>query len=150
MSSWFRPWSLLSVCLVFLLLSLATWVVAQSSVNRRPDLWFFKNGVFGPMPATQTIAAADTITANACGGYKRVTAAGAVTTGTTNTFTAPDPERAPCEMLLCNVGANAITLDNNALFKSIGAADIVLGADDCTRVVSDGTVWRSAGRLVAN
>jgi hypothetical protein len=126
-------------------------LLAQSSMVPKTENWFFKTGVFGPMPATQTVAAADTITADACGGYKRVTAAGAVTTNTTNTFTAPRVDRAPCAMLVCNVGGtNAITLDNNALFVSIGAADIVLGANDCTQVVSDGTLWRSTGSLVAN
>jgi len=102
------------------------------------------------MPATETIIAAATITADGCGTLKRITAAGAVSTGTTNTFTAPSAANAGCVMSLCNVGAQTITLDNNALFKSIAGADIVLTADDCTTVASDGTVWRSVTGLVAN
>jgi hypothetical protein len=101
-------------------------------------------------PAAQTIASGDTVAADACLGVKRVTAAGAVTTSTTNTFTAPAAANAGCWMLVCNTGSNTITLDNNSNFKSIGGADIALTADDCTAVVSDGTVWRSAGSLVAN
>jgi hypothetical protein len=101
-------------------------------------------------PATETLTGGATITANACGGLKRLTAAGAVTTSLTATFTAPAPANAGCTMLVCNVGANTITLDTNAAFKSIAGADIVLTADDCTAVASDGTVWRSAGSLVAN
>jgi len=109
------------------------------------------SGVQTMMPVTQTIAAGGTIAADACGGYKRITAAGAVTTSTTSTFTAPDATQVgACSMTVCNVGANTITLDNNAQFKSISGADIVLTADDCTMVVSDGTIWRSTGSLVAN
>jgi hypothetical protein len=115
-------------------------------------LTFGPAGMTTPMPAIQTIAAGGTIAADACGGYKRITAAGAVTTSTTNTFTAPDVAQVgACHMLVCNVGTtNSITLDTNILFKSISAADIVLTADDCTSVVSDGTIWRSTGSLVAN
>lgn len=109
------------------------------------------NGYRPTMPATQTIGAAGTVVADACGGFKRITAAGAVTTSTTNTFTAPAASNAGCSMAVCNVGAtNSITLDNNANFKSIGGVDIILTAEDCTAVASDGTVWRSTGALVAN
>ena len=101
-------------------------------------------------PATQTIAGGSTITADACGGLKRLTATGAVTTSTTSTFTAPGTAPSGCLMTVCNVGANTITLDTNAEFKSLGAADIALGPDDCTQVGNDGTVWRSTGPLVAN
>lgn len=112
---------------------------------------FGASGVQTMMPATQTIAAGGTVAADACGGYKRISSAGAVATSTTNTFTAPDSTQVgACSMTVCNVGANNITLDNNVNFKSIAGADIVLTADDCTMVVSDGTVWRSTGPLVAN
>lgn len=108
-------------------------------------------GSIGPFPAAETITAGAVITANACGGVKMITAAGAVTTSTTNTFTAPAAANTGCVMTVCNVGAtNSITLDNNANFKSLGAADIVLTAEDCTGVFSDGTVWRSISSLVAN
>lgn len=114
-------------------------------------LSFGTSGMLLPMPATQTLVGGATITADACGGYKRITSAGAVATSLTATFTAPDAAQVgACQMLVCNVGANTITLDNNVAFKSIAGADIVLTADDCTQVVSDGTVWRSTGSLVAN
>jgi uncharacterized phosphosugar-binding protein len=104
------------------------------------------------MPAAETVTAGATITADACGTLKRITAAGAVTTSTTDTFTAPAAANAGCHMLVCNVGSNTITLDNNAHFKSIGGADIALTADDCTQVVSSGAsgAWYSVGSLVAN
>jgi hypothetical protein len=90
------------------------------------------------MPSAQTIAAADTITADACGGIKQITASGTVTTNTTNTFTAPAAGNSNCVMHVCNVGSNTITLDNNANFKAAGAADVALGADDCVIVGSTG------------
>jgi len=102
------------------------------------------------MPAVETITAGATVSVDGCGTLKRITAAGAVATSTTNTFTAPSAANAGCVMTVCNVGAQTITLDNNANFKSIAGADIVMTADDCTTVASDGTVWRSATGLVAN
>jgi hypothetical protein len=94
-------------------------------------------------PTTQTIAATNTITANACGGLKAVTAAGAVTTNTTDTFTAPAAANAGCVMDVCNTGAtNAITLDKNTNFFTLAGADVVLLANTCVRVGNDGTRWR--------
>jgi hypothetical protein len=107
-------------------------------------------GIYDPMPAIQTIATGDTVAADACGGLKRITSAGAVSSSLVNTFTAPATSNIGCRLQVCNVGTNNITLDNNPNFKSIGAADIVLTADDCTVVESDGIVWRSIGSLVAN
>lgn len=108
-------------------------------------------GVLGPVPAVQVVAATDTITANACGGVKRISAASAVTTSTTDTFTAPSAANAGCWMLVCNVDdTDNITLDVNTNFKALGAANIVLTAFDCTQVYSDGVFWYSAGGLVAN
>lgn len=149
-----------------LLVLLTAWSVyaftfATGSLNTGTSAWMIEtsipaanpvgaNGVYGPQPATQTVAAGDTVVANACGGIKRVSAAGAVTTSTTDTFSTPAASNAGCAMTVCNVGTNTITLDNNANFKSIGGADIVLTADDCTQVESDGVVWRSTGPLVAN
>lgn len=105
--------------------------------------------VFGTTPATQTIAAGNTVTANACGGLKLITAAGAVTTSTTDTFTAPATANKGCWMFVLNVGANAITLDNNAKFTSPGAADVVLAQNEGIIVISDGsTTWYAAAAKV--
>jgi hypothetical protein len=41
-------------------------------------------------------------------------------------------------MDVVNIGAENITLDNNANFVSAGAADVVLGAGDTLRVCSTG------------
>ncbi len=102
-------------------------------------------GVKAILIATQTIAAGNTIAADALGGVKRITAAGAVTTNTTNTFTAPSAVNAGGFMLVVNVGAEAITLDANALFVSAGGADVVLGAGDTCLVASDGSKWYQIG-----
>lgn len=97
---------------------------------------------------TETIAAAATITADTCGGIKRVTAAGAVTTNTTDTFTAPATAPNGCVMDLCNVGVtNAITLDKNAHFFSLAGGDVILLANTCTRIGNDGTQWRQLTAL---
>lgn len=93
-------------------------------------------------PAAQTIGAGGTVTADACGGLKEISSAGAVTTSTTNTFDAPAAANKGCVMFVCNTGANNITLDNNALFKSKAAGDVVLTAEDCISVASNGSVWR--------
>ncbi len=93
--------------------------------------------------ATQTIAAGNTITVNSCGTVKMITAAGAVTTDTTNTFTATTSSNNGCMMWVCNVGVtNTITLDHNAAFFSLSGADVPLLANSCIAVVNDGTVWR--------
>jgi hypothetical protein len=95
------------------------------------------------MVATQTIAAGGTIAADSCGAsIKRVTAAGAVTTSTTNTFTAPAAANSGCHMMICNVGAQTITLDKNALTLLQGGADVALLASSCVGVASDGAIWR--------
>lgn len=105
------------------------------------------NGLVVNPPAAQTIAAGNIITADSCGGLKEITAAGAVTTDTTNTFTAPAAGNRGCCMSVINIGSNAITLDNNALFVSAGAADVVLGAGDTVRVCSTGAsgAWYQIG-----
>lgn len=150
-----------ALCLMGLLLVAAT--------NRTTTIWRFDNGLFTDtigahtsgaditasseiivsMPAEETIAAAGTITANACGTIKRVSAAGAVTTNTTNTFTAPAAANAGCIMHLCNTGAtNTITLDDNALFDAIDGANIALAAGACVTVGSTGAIWKSLTPLV--
>lgn len=110
----------------------------------------------GPVLATQVIAATNTIAADACGGIKRISSATAVTTNTTNTFTAPAAANTGCIMQVCNVNAaDAITLDDNALFNASGVAgatpgDTVLGALDCCSVGSTGAVWNQLGPCSQN
>ncbi len=100
-------------------------------------------GMYVVPPTTQTIAATNTITADACSGLKAITAAGAVTTNTTDTFTAPAAANTGCMMLVCNVGTtNTITLDKNSHFFTVAGADVLLLANSCIGVVSDGTQWR--------
>lgn len=103
-------------------------------------------------PAAQTIAAGNVITDSACGTLKLITSAGAVTTDTTNTFTAPAAGNEGCIMHVCNTGANNITLDNNANFKSLGGLDVVMTQDDCVTVGSTGAsgVWYQLTGLEAN
>lgn len=96
-------------------------------------------------PATQTIAGGDTIAADACMSIKNISSASAVTTNTTNTFTAPAALNKGCFMMVCNVNAaDAITLDKNANFLSTAGADVVLLANSCIGVFSTGGsgVWR--------
>ena len=88
-------------------------------------------------PSVQTIAAGNTVTANACGTIKPIMAAGNVTTDTTNTLTAPAASVVGCIMKVVNVGsANTITLDNNANFMTNLGADIALGPGDAVIVGS--------------
>lgn len=94
------------------------------------------------VPSTETIAAAATITANACGGLKRITSADDVTTGTTNTFTAPSSSNTGCRMLVVNVGTKTIYLDANTLFPVTSAASLPIGPNGSVEVWSDGTYWR--------
>lgn len=61
-----------------------------------------------------------------------------VTTSTSATFTAPAAGNEGCCMDVINVGAQNITLDQNADFLSAGGADVVLGANDTVRVCSTG------------
>lgn len=102
--------------------------------------------------ATQTIAAGNTVTADACGTIKRISAAGAVTTDTVNTFTAPADANAGCTMYVVNVGSFNITLDANGNFVSPGAADVVMTPNDAILVGSSGATgaWYALSALVAN
>lgn len=102
------------------------------------------------MPAIETIASAGTITANACGGLKRITAVGAVTTNTSDTFTSTSAFSSgnlPCFMDVVNVGPAVITLDFNVdTFHSAGGANVVLGSSDTVRVVAyAGFGWTQVG-----
>ncbi len=100
----------------------------------------------------QTIASTNTVTADSCGSIKTITSGGAVTTNTTNTFTAFAEGLEGCVMSVCNTGSNNITLDNNANFASAGGADVVLTGNDCVTVgVPDGqTKWYQLTPIVAN
>lgn len=95
------------------------------------------------VPATETITAAATITADACGGLKRISAASDVTTGTTHTITAPSASNSGCRMLIVNVSATqTIYLDSNLEFPVSTAASLALGPNGSVSVWSDGTFWR--------
>lgn len=109
-------------------------------------------GITLTMPAAETVGAAGTITADACGGIKRITSTAARTTNTTDTFTAPAAGNAGCLMDIINVGGFAITLDYNANFHAAGAADVVLGSSDTVRVGSTGAsgFWYQIGGTGAN
>lgn len=97
-------------------------------------------------PSTEVIAGAATITANACGTIKPISAGSSVTTNTTNTFTAPATANSGCIMDVINVDdTDTITLDNNANFVSAGAADVALGPGDTVRVASNGSKWYQVG-----
>lgn len=131
------------------------WIPATKSVlvlvsNGTDWVEISRNGT--DLTSAQTISAGTTIVANdSCtNGIKQITSAGAVTTNTTNTFTAPAAGNTGCRMTVVNVGANNITLDNNALFKSAGGADVVMTPDDVVEVFSTGSVWYQATALEAN
>jgi len=99
--------------------------------------------VLTPVPATQTVAASFTITADACGGIKRVTSASDVTSDTTNTFTAPAASNKGCKMFVKNVGVHQVILDFNTLFAggAGGAASLRLDTGGSVIVWSDGAAW---------
>lgn len=94
--------------------------------------------------ATQTIGAGGIIAADSCGGVKNITAAGAVTTDTTNSLTAPAAANTGCLMLVCNVGAQTVTIDKNANILLVGGTDVALLANSCITFFSNGTIWRQA------
>jgi hypothetical protein len=96
---------------------------------------------YSVVPATQTVAASFTITADACGGLKRIDSAGDVTSDTTNTISAPSSSNAGCRMLIVNVGTKTIYLDSNALFGVTSAASLPIGPKGSVSVWSDGSVW---------
>lgn len=107
-------------------------------------------GILAGSVSTQTIAAGGTITADSCGGIKKISAAGNVTTDTTNTFTAPAVGNHGCCMEVINIHTvSEITLDYNiATFLTSGAANIVMTPNDAVRVCSDGVIWRQVTGLM--
>jgi hypothetical protein len=111
----------------------------------------FDGETTGIVPTEEVIAAAGTITADACGGVKLITTddGGQIWTNTTNTFTAPSSANAGCVMYVCNSGDDDnINLDDNELFEAGG--NIQLAPEDCVLVASTGTVWArpAAGRNI--
>lgn len=100
--------------------------------------------------SAQTIAATNTITADACLSTKFITSAGAVTTSTTDTFTTPSEDLQGCRMNVINTGANNITLDANTNFKTSAGGDLTLTQYDSVEVSCDGTFWYQAAPVVAN
>lgn len=107
----------------------------------------------GGVPTAQTIGSGGTIAADACGGIKRISSAGAVVTSTSNTFTAPGTSNTGCVMEVVNSGANQIDLDLNGNFDGFAAddtgsdGDIDLAAGAVVRVASDGVIWRQLTRV---
>jgi hypothetical protein len=108
-------------------------------------------GLVVDAPAAETIGAAGTITANACGSIKLVSSAGSVTTSTTDTFSAPAAGNEGCIMHVCNSGSNTIILDDNANFQAAGSADLSLTTEDCVLVGSSGAsgIWRQLSPIVS-
>ncbi len=105
--------------------------------------------LYAAPPATETIAAAGTITADACGTIKQIQSTGSVTTNTTDTFTSSTPSG--CCMDVVNVdAADTVTLDDNAKFLTAGGANIALGPNDMIRVCSNGTNWYQAEDKVSS
>lgn len=99
-------------------------------------------------PASEAVAGAAVITANACGTIKQITSVGNVTTNTTNTFTAPTASYAGCCMDVVNVDtADTITLDSNAKFLTGASSDIALAPNKAVRVCSDGSKWYQAAAV---
>lgn len=96
----------------------------------------------------QIIAAGGTITANACGGIKRILSNGDVTTSTSQTITTCAAALDGCAMDIVSIdSADTITLDFNGNTVFNGGTDVVLGPADTMRVVCDGIsgVWRQIG-----
>jgi hypothetical protein len=102
--------------------------------------------------ATQVIGAGGTIAADSCGGLKLISAAGAVTTDTTNSFTAPSAALAGCCMTVFNAGdTNSVTIDGNTLTVVVGsAANLAVTAYDAVNFCCDGTTWRQTTALLSN
>jgi hypothetical protein len=100
-------------------------------------------------PALQTIAAGNTIAADACGSIKFITAGGAVTTDTTNTFGAGSAALNGCcmDVVVATSAGGTITVDSNSSTILNGGTDVVLGAGDSMRVcyVNSSSRWFQIG-----
>lgn len=90
--------------------------------------------------ATQSVAAGATISlVGACNGLVRLSATADVTTGTTDTFTAPAPANIGCVYYIVNTGGGIITLDDNAHFDV--PANVPLGTNDGAIIVQGGSSY---------
>lgn len=108
----------------------------------------------GPMmtipPSAQTVVANGIILADACGGVKQITSAGAVATDPTNTFSVPSVStvgtaNTGCFMSVVNSGSSLITLKANATFLTFAGEDINLNAaGGSVWVFSNGANWVQA------
>jgi len=108
------------------------------------------NGIRTVMPTAQTIAAGGIIAADTCGGLKRVTASGAVSTDATNAFTAPATANAGCILHVVNTGANTITIKHSANTLTLTGADLALASKSVVVYGSDGTNWYQLSALGTN
>ena len=130
---------------------LAGMAYAASPVEFLKGAWYAHVKLF---PATQTIANLDTITADACGGLKRISAANAVWSSTNTPITTPetvsDNNLSGCIMDVMNVGTGNITVSTAATVFLTGGAPIVLSSSDTFRIASDGVLWRQIGDLGNN
>jgi hypothetical protein len=93
-------------------------------------------------PSTQTITsgAGDTITADHCGGLKRIDSAADIVTDLTNTITASAAANDGCIMHIQNTGNYDIILDGNAGFNY--SEDFILRSKAAVTVMSDGSNTR--------
>lgn len=100
-----------------------------------------------PNPSTQTIGAAGTVAADACGGVKKISAASAVTTSTSDTFASTaTATKLPCVMRLVNVGQFNITLDSNSNFMTMGDQNLVIKSTRSVEVIGlAGVGWTHQG-----
>lgn len=114
---------------------------------------YVSGAVVPPQPAAQALLATSTVTANACGGVKMISATGPITLGNQTPIGAPGT--APCEMILSNVGTTgAITISYAAGQDNwIGATGITLQPSRSAVLVSTsivGPVWMDAGATPVN
>lgn len=103
------------------------------------------NGMGIPGSSTQTITAGATISANSCGGMKKISSSGDVTTSTSTTIGTNALTSMDCCMKIVNVGSFNITLDNNASTFTNGGADVVLGPNDSADFCGEVSTWYQIG-----
>lgn len=108
--------------------------------------WFSQPELY---PAAQTVTSLATISANACGGVKRIQATGDFWANTTNPFTAPSSasgnSNAGCAMNVINVSSHTITVSTSSVVVLNSSTAIVMGQYDTIRVASDGAQWYQIG-----
>lgn len=103
--------------------------------------------ILGPVPTTQVMTTGGTITADACGGLKRITSTAAVALGTNNNLlTAASSTYKGCIMSIMNVGTYFITVgSSNGQLYTNGNASALIGTYSNFQVVSDGSAWYQIG-----